>query len=700
MVSVKAPPAKTAPSRSSWSRHIALAALLLCVCAAYSNSLRAGLLFDSDWVIQGDSRVQAATAENVKLIFTEDYLYRNSTSGVYRPFTTLTYLFNYAILGGGGEVAGYHLVNLALHLINISLLYAFGLIAFRHRGAAIALAALWGLHPVLTESVTNIVGRADLLAGFGVLAALLAHTRYSGAVGRTRLKWLAAVGLATAIGLFSKESAAIVPAVLFLYDVASADGAGLAGLLRRRWPSYAAAAVPFVLYFYLRAHALSHGAAMPVVFTDNPIAGASFPAGRLTAVKVIGQYLCLLLWPATLSCDYSFNQVPLFDWNFAAIETWKALAALLLSIAAVAAMVLCYRKRRLLSFFIAFFLVSLAPTSNLLIAIGSIKGERFLYLPAIGFIGCVVWLFHAVWPLPRGATYALFAVLAVALASRTYARNSDWLDDLSLWSSAVEAAPGSYKTHLHLAAALPGPKGERMDQAIAEADRSLAILAPLPDDRSVPQAYASAGYYYFGQGNRTAVANAAESRRWFERARDILLRGERVDRAVAAQILAINRAQGRNIAVPGWYPLYLVLGDTWMRLGEPAKAIEAYEQGRLINPIPEFFEGLYMAHGSAGDTPRAIISLIEGVLADQNSTPLAQQLIAMYRQTDPGCAVETIGSAVRPNLLCPLVHDQFCAASRNLNRLFVEMGQPDAAQAIASRAAREFGCGAPKPVAH
>jgi hypothetical protein len=65
---------------------------------------------------------------------------------------------------------------------------------------ALALAAVWAVHPVLTESVTNIVGRADLLSAFGVLAGLLCHLHGGAASGRRKLAWLSGLALATTIG--------------------------------------------------------------------------------------------------------------------------------------------------------------------------------------------------------------------------------------------------------------------------------------------------------------------------------------------------------------------------------------------------------------------------------------------------------------------------------------------------------------------
>src|ERR1035441_10582389 len=122
------------------------------------------------------------------------------------------------------------------------------------RWPAFALAALWGLHPVQTEAVTNIVGRADLLAAFGVLAGLLCYVRCSRAEGRHRLALGAGLAAAQAIGIFSKESAAVLPGILLVYDSISAQ----AGSWRRRLLPYGAVIVPLVVFFFLRMGARIH----------------------------------------------------------------------------------------------------------------------------------------------------------------------------------------------------------------------------------------------------------------------------------------------------------------------------------------------------------------------------------------------------------------------------------------------------------
>ena len=438
----------------AWRRHVwRLLALWALVLAAYSNSFPAGLVFDSAKAISQDTRIRAVTPRNLRLILTEGYWQGSTTSGLYRPLTTSSYLLNYAVFGNGTHPAGYHWVNFALHGVNVSLLYLLGMWLWRAPPPAFAMAAVWGLHPLLTESVTNIVGRADLLAACGVLAGLLCYLKSTTALGRHKLSWLAALMIAQAIGLFSKENAAVLPGIMLLYD--------LTWLRRAAWRgralAYAALAPPFAAFLYLRRALPVHVAAR---LGDNPLLGAGFWTARLTAVKVIGKYLWLFIWPARLSADYSYDAVPL-GWHPAEWGDAMALAALALCLGAALLAVRLYRTEKPLFFFLAFFFVALFPTSNLAIPIGSIMAERFVYLPSIGLAGCVVAAYHAFGrqgsPRPvlaaRAARVAA-GLLCLACAVRTYARNFDWLDERSLWTSAVNVCPGSAKAHYNLGNAL------------------------------------------------------------------------------------------------------------------------------------------------------------------------------------------------------------------------------------------------------
>ena len=159
---------------SKWRARAALAAIAL---AAYCTSFGLGLAQDSKTIITSDARLQALTADNVGLILTKNYWWPKAGDGLYRPVTTLSFLVNYSVFGNGPNPSGYHVVNFLLHAANVWLLFELALLIFGRAGPAFFAAALWAVHPIGTESVTSIVGRADLLAAMAVLGGLLLYIR-------------------------------------------------------------------------------------------------------------------------------------------------------------------------------------------------------------------------------------------------------------------------------------------------------------------------------------------------------------------------------------------------------------------------------------------------------------------------------------------------------------------------------------------
>jgi tetratricopeptide (TPR) repeat protein len=279
---------------------------------------------------------------------------------------------------------------------------------------------------------------------------------------------------AQGIGLFSKESAAVLPGILLLYDLTW----GGRGIWRERWPAYLCLALPFAAFLHLRAavHPQMH-----IIFSENPLVGAAFWTARLTAVKLIGKYLWLFLWPVRLSADYSYNAVPLFAWGAARWEDVKALIALAVCLGAVVLGFRWWRAQKALFFFVGFFFIALLPTSNLVILIGSIMAERFAYLPSVGLAGCVAVAiqvasrrFSLMRPARAQAVSIATGLVCLAFASRTYARNFDWHDDVSLWTSTVQVCPESARARNNLGNALSQMPG-RSQEATASFEAALRI---------------------------------------------------------------------------------------------------------------------------------------------------------------------------------------------------------------------------------
>jgi tetratricopeptide (TPR) repeat protein len=669
-------------------RHALLLAAAIGFCwLAYSNSFHAPFLLDNNGIVLQDSRVHAVTPVALHRILTGQY-WPAANTGLYRPLDTLSFLFDYAVLGHGSDPYGYHCLNFLLHAANIVLVYLLGLEIFACKAGrsahALVLAALWGVHPVLTESVTNIVGRADLLAAFGVMAALLCHRQALTAVGLRRAAWLAAIGLASAIGIFSKESAIVVVAVFAIYDFTFARDVAWA----RRLPSYGAAAIPCLAYLYVRSHVLAGGSYRATSFTDNPLLGAGFWTAHLTAIEVLGRYFGLLLWPARLSWDYSYRAI--------ALAGWEAVAALFGSAAAALVAIRYRRTQRPLSFAIAFFFATLIPTANLLLPIGTIMAERFLYLPAVGFAIAVVWACDAVSRhLPAGRMYYLHAavlILLVGLAGRTYARNSVWADPQRFWLSAAEAAPGSYKANMAAATATVITTDQAMARSIQYADRALAILDGLPDSENSGTAYRDAGIFYRNVGDR-AASRGGEAASWYRKALDALLRSERIELLWDERYRAENAARGKAGLTSLPSQLYLALGRTYLRAGDTQHAQAALERGRSLESSPELLEELAKIYRNAGDFHQAAAALVEALAVDPQRVDLISTLVELYGELDPnGCAVSHEGGAVSLNQDCPPVHSDICSASRNAIGNYLRRGQQFEADSIRKIAEKDLGC--------
>lgn len=705
-------PAKHAPSVANepeksikdpaipWLKHALVAGVLILITfAAYSNSFSTGFPLDNRSLILNDSRVHTATGANVDLILNRTYWWPRNESGLYRPFTTFSYLFNYAILGDGVHPAGYHWVNFLLHAINVLLLYLLAFRLLKNLLPAAFIAAVWAVHPVLTESVTNIVGRADLLAGFALLSGLLMYLRSTETGGWRRAGWLAGLMTVTAVGVFSKESAVAILGVIVFYELAFwKERRQVRGLVL----GCAAVAVPLLFMLYERFTVMASAKPPVFSFVDNPLTGASFVAGRLTAITVMARYLWLLVWPLKLSCDYSYNQIPIVSGS---LHDWLALT----SVAAVLiAIVFIFNRSRVAFFFAGLAFISLVPVSNMLFFTGTIMAERFLYVPSIGFAACLVLICFAIsrriaW---RGLALAPLCLLIAVFALRTWERNFDWKDDVTLWSAAVRAAPNSYKTHGALAFMLDqaDPSGASLDRVLEEVDKSLAIINPLPNSLSPADAYSNAGGNYLSKGDALVkkglhgeTIQTPESLQAYEKALKILLRGADIDKDFNERYQALERKHGMpesEIALAGLPQVHERLALAYLRLGKPQQAYDAAVYARELAPLHlDAYIFLAEALFALNRKEEAAVALMEGLLmsGDKKFLPLLQ---TVYESgLDPsGCSIRKTGEGALLDNACQPVHNEICKASAGLMNIFAQDKHQDLADAMKQKALVVFQC--------
>ena len=636
-------------AKLGWRRHAVVIVLLATlVAAAYGNSLQGGFPYDNRFQILEDLRLRAVTAENLRRLFTEDLWWPRAVGGAYRPLTKVTFLANYAAFGNGERPLGYHLVNLGLHLTNALLVYGLALDIGMPFMAAFWTAALFVSHPVATEAVTNLVGRADLLAALAVLAGLLLYRRLQRQPSAARL---AALGAIVAFGVLAKENAAILPGMMLLADI----------VFRRRpvVRAYVAVALPLIALWLWRARLYANLPLVEIPFVDNPIVAADFWTGRLTAFKVLGKYCALLFWPATLACDYAYRQIALARWTDPLALGGLALVAVLVALA-----VGTRRRRPAVTFLVGFFFVALLPTSNLLFAIGSIMAERFLYLPLVGFAGGIAIAVPLVLRRPRLAAVVSSGIV-LAYCGRTALRNRDWQDSLHLWSSAVAAAPESFRAHQSLALALT--HGRDLEGAIAEGERARAILAGLPPEHTDPTTLYELGRLYVFKAERAG----SERTRWYERAAEVLGEAAAANRLRSTLLRARAEAGGRrpeDVRDLGNALIFYHFATALMALGRHREAIEPLRWACHLAPeevVP--YDALGRAHLLAGEPEPAALVLLEATeLAPGNAETLGLLAHAVGAIPEASCALQNAGGRLTLDRSCSWLVTHACRARRTL----------------------------------
>jgi protein O-mannosyl-transferase len=683
------------------------ASLFVLTLLAYSNSFHSGFVLDNRPLILENSRIHDASWSNIGLIFHHTYWWPFD-HGLYRPFTTLSYLFNYAVLGNANQPAGYHWINFFLHFLNVVLVYALVLRLARKFWLAVFAAAIWAVHPVLTESVTNIIGRADLLAAMAVLSGLLIYLKSAESKGQRRIAWLAALVAVTTVGVFSKESAVVILGVISLYELSfSKEWKEFRERLRALALGCAAVAIPIAAMLYQRAIVMASSPPIESAFADNPLQGAHFFQARITAIAVMARYIWLLIWPATLSSDYSYSQIPIATGTMNDWLAWITVAVVVFVVVAL------FKWNRLAFFFAAFAFVTFLPVANLLFQTGTIMAERFLYLPSVGFVVCLVMLVYTIFRKFSARTTAPIAppiasvVLCLIIASfglRTWMRNSDWHDDLSVAKASVHSAPNSFNSHLRMATALSDsdPTRSNISQVIEEYEKSVAILDRLPDSKNVVVVYANAGQEYDDKGDRLAQKDAdgkelvpPESTRAYQRALELLTRGEAIDKASAAVYRQQLRDSGKDSTIPVGSPeLYKQLSIAYMRLGDPQKAYDAASYGKQLDPsMAEVYAIMGQVLALQGRSEQAVQAFMEGLLASGQQRLMIPLSILYKSGLDPdGCAIQQSPNGMLLNPQCARVHKDVCYASADLANLYRRNTHDDLANELSSRAIEQFGC--------
>jgi len=427
---------------------------------AYHNSFRDGFVFDDERYIVKNPRIQQLWPPWE--IITESS----------RPVVLLSLAANYAL--GGLNPWGYHLFNVAVHILAALTLYAVvrrtfatGVLPSDWDESAPWLAGMvsliWLVHPLQTESVTYVIQRGESLMGLFYLLTLYCAIRGSG-LSRSRW-WQVGAVACCALGMATKPVMVTAPVVVLLYDRVFLARSWHA-VVEQRWRLHAGLAATWLTLPLLLANGSSewkHSAGFG-------FGGMSSLQYALTQPGVILHYLRLAFWPRPLCFDYGWQ----YGWP-AAQSIGDALPALIVLGGLLVATAWAWRHKPALGFLGVCFFVLLAPTSSF-VPVADLVVEHRMYLPLAAVVVVVIVgvfalernLVRAGRNTRRMLEWVAGGTIVLLLTALTIQRNRDYRSDLAIWQDTVAKCPDNPRAHHNLGMELgrAGRNREEVEQYI------------------------------------------------------------------------------------------------------------------------------------------------------------------------------------------------------------------------------------------
>jgi protein O-mannosyl-transferase len=495
---------------------------------------------------------------------------------------------------------------------------------------------IWVVHPLLTDAITYVAQRTEVLMGLFFFLTLYCSIR---AWNAPRL-WTAAAIASCALGMGSKQTMVAAPFIVGLWDwiFATADPATIRQSRRSLYAGLAATWIILAVLVAMERWPHSIGFARE---------GWTPWTYLLTQSGVIVHYVRLSLTGSPLSLDYD-------GWPMARSIAQVAQYALPLAIIVVATGVAIVRRRPW-GFPGGWFFVTLAPSSSVLPLATEIAAERRMYLPLAALIVAAVVAAYLIGQrvldlsisdlrrrriIAVTLTVIIVGGIAIACGAATYARNRDYWSDERIWQDTVEKRPNNPRARVNYAIDLQAAG------RLADAERELREAVRLKDTSAA--AHANLGPILCGSGKldecilhleRALALDPDYSSAHANLAEAYAARGKRV-RAAEQFALALNAAPDRPFLLNRLAWLLATAPEDSIRNGP--RAVELAERAASITARQDIMslETLSAAYAEVGRfddalrTGREALALAERQNDETTATGLARRLqLFEMRQT-------------------------------------------------------------------
>lgn len=415
--------------------YLAFLVLLFAVCIAYSPSLKVPFYLDDMDSIVSNAYIQADAFSP---------LIQGSLHPRFVGYSTIWLNYQLSEL----DPTGYHLGNIVIHLFNTILVFllASTLLTYfanntreqeQHSGFfwALAVAALWALHPLNSQPVIYIVQRLSSIVAFFMLFTALSYINLRTSKSpKCRFMWGMLFLTSTVLGVFSKQNFITIFVFLYFWELYTASDQVKKTIVKFTVLMVVMLAFigPLTKDFWMTLDTLS-----------RDVNATSRLYYFYTQMLVLWEYFLRFLVPVNLQLNIDVKLK----------ESFEPIVALAMS-AHIVTIALAYKVRPTIP--LLFVGITLFYTSHLvesfIIPIKDLAFEHRTYVGNIGLVLCVVSLMRFFYEKFGSANkkIILCSMMAVVLALgsvKIFMRSLQWQDPLSFYANEVKLAPEHHRTN-------------------------------------------------------------------------------------------------------------------------------------------------------------------------------------------------------------------------------------------------------------
>ncbi len=476
----------------------------------YFQTFSFDYVLDDTIVITENNYVQQGWDGIGKIFSTESFTgflgeQKNLIAGSrYRPLSLATFAIEYALYEF--KPRNSHIINVLLYGLTALILFRLLSVFFKQKKSTkwywtvpFLASLLFILHPLHTEVVANIKGRDEILALIFSLGTLFYSFRY---IQKKRWVFLIISSLLFFLALLAKENSitflAVIPLSIYIFS-------------KNHLRSTVTSILPLLgiafLYIWIRASATGSLFSSPDnsnLIMNNHFLGVGFWDKYATIMYSLGLYVKLLFFPHPLTHDYYPYHIPILGWL-----DWRVQLSTLINLALLVFAILGLKKKKVISWAILYYFITLSIVSNLLFFVGAIMNERFLYMPSVGFCVLLAYLSRVKLPLILSpklkliGPYILTGLILIAFGIKTISRIPAWENEMTLNRAAVKVSKNSARANQFMGYALyrqglevqdAQQQKALFDESTTYIDKALSIISYY-QDAITTKAGLLAGYY-------------------------------------------------------------------------------------------------------------------------------------------------------------------------------------------------------------